>query len=910
MELFVTDPSAYFLLLFFAEAKSPDDEFPPLHASPVLSHIPSPVQTRSSTSNSSRSTNRAVPTNIAVDAYRPASPSPLVHSTPARPAEVQISIQGATPQTATPATKSQEWWEAPDDAQSRLGTDWQPSPSRRASFDRATKSLLSESTPEGDKDVAPRPSAAIESVVDAPLVPPGLTRITTPTIPSTPSKTPKKGKMPREPPTPANSVPIAPATSPTNDHVTPVLTPATPSAVSVATGPSRSTGTPERSRSAIFLPLASDRELKVEPSRSTKAKLKKAEKEKAKLEKERLRLEQVKAELELEQERLKQANLEKSRLEKEIQAQPVRERENQEREKKEQKEKAVQDKVRELEAAAAIAAAATAATTSSNGSGSPKLNTKPTTNAPPSKSALRAAVKAGMAAAFGPSSLSRAGSPTTTSVRGSTRIDIPLGAFPPLGLSRTSTAASTSTSSPSSTTKSTPSKGKSVLPTATFVMEQAPVLGKMAKKTKPASVKKTLKKEIVKSAAVSQFYPQVEQHDQASAQRESQPQLSSTYPRTSSTTSAPPSAPPGLSLPSAPASNTDGGAQSDWGSVSTSSSAASSAPSSPKQDFFVPRPHVESEEEYDPYSLPAMLDAIAQIMDCSTLAFFEPLPEDYSPLTTSPLPSLLDAQTLSLALSALSAVHPTITMEQAVSSFHQLLTQLTDKITGVLGVLPRDREIEGGVARRFGEMFGDVGSRMISDGFDEFDDDGEPADESEGGDADHPQDRAAAMDEVERLKGALIRRAGYLAQQLSKLEGLHTEINHVRPWFLAMVDNSICLPSLLTFDLVALGFSFFSLLGRFFSAFYVSWLADRARFLPAQQQACRFGLVVRPRNQLDCSQRCTSFCSLPSHRGTSCHDARVLFYPSRWWRPNGLFYRNARRPSHCSTRERVGEDEG
>lgn len=166
-------------------------------------------------------------------------------------------------------------------------------------------------------------------------------------------------------------------------------------------------------------------------------------------------------------------------------------------------------------------------------------------------------------------------------------------------------------------------------------------------------------------------------------------------------------------------------------------------------------------------TLPELLNQVSYLIDCNHLAFFSPT----LPCTSLPLPATADPaltpSNLALALSALSSSNPTVSMEEAVGSFHVLLTHLTGRISEVLGVLPKGgREGTHGMAlgRRFEGMFGGEDG---GDGFEELDYD------------DEDEQAAGKGDEVDRLRGALGRRAGYLARQLGRLEELHGEINGI-----------------------------------------------------------------------------------------------------------------------------------
>jgi hypothetical protein len=821
-----------------------------------------------------------------------------------------------------------------------LRTDWQPSPERRRSLERLTEVLGEDwqSLPARETELAEVVAQTVAAVVleeeektsqtDQVNEKPLPKAVATPAPSAPPGLSKPSSRAPSPPPTevlPASNVVIPgiprPTTPPPPTPVTPCKSHSTPKVTTISSRPSAtpvSTPSGDKPKSTIFLPLASDRELVVEPSRSTKAKLKKAEKEKAKLEKERIKLEQVKAELEIEKEKLRAANLEKARLEKEIRTRLEREREEKERavierereltamlKEKEKEDKPVEKIVKGKKGTPAAAVAVQQ----------------------PSNKALRAAVKAGMAAAFAPASSATPSSSALPSIKPSpahskssstTKIDIPLGNFP--ALSGSSFTPKTPLKSMMASTSVTTTIGKGGKPTLIPTLsssEQAPVMGRMTKKAKGPKVQ-TPKKVVPEKEKVKKEEPAVVVGGSADKKEEekvsfsrpeakavvvpkdqesiaipssapSQPIAKPTPPtRSAAASTASVSAravashyPISADISSLPAAQSEDEWSSSASSVSSSDSETLNSrlfpPSAPAP--LIPREHAiaasggadalrvreasrkldrakgEEEEESDPYSLPAMLDSIAQVMDCSTLAFFEPLPSYSSPSallpltssTSSPSPSnqsdgpgpsfavplsqthtpssttnppsqILDAQTLALALSALSSHHPTITMEQAVSSFHQLLTLLTDKITSVLGVLPRDREIEGGVASRFSEMFGEVspssssstsishhsssssaaamrererggvappldmsarprgsGGGRLGDGFDELDDElDEFGRTGEFGPA------GGTVDEVERLKRALIRRAGYLAKQLCKLESLHTEINQVR----------------------------------------------------------------------------------------------------------------------------------
>ena len=189
-------------------------------------------------------------------------------------------------------------------------------------------------------------------------------------------------------------------------------------------------------------------------------------------------------------------------------------------------------------------------------------------------------------------------------------------------------------------------------------------------------------------------------------------------------------------------------------------------------------------------SLPELLHQISYLIDCNSLAFFSPsLPSISLPSTAESAIQFddhnsdnqdstpLSSQTLALALSALSSSNPTVSMEEAVSSFHVLLSLLTGRIAGVLGALPTG--CRGGVSGRFEGMFGEGGEGIQTDGFDELDDDDEDEEENGVEGEIFGGGGKRGGDEVERLRSALGRRASYLAKQLGRLEELHREINVV-----------------------------------------------------------------------------------------------------------------------------------
>ncbi|KAL7409207.1 hypothetical protein BDY24DRAFT_404034 [Mrakia frigida] len=211
-------------------------------------------------------------------------------------------------------------------------------------------------------------------------------------------------------------------------------------------------------------------------------------------------------------------------------------------------------------------------------------------------------------------------------------------------------------------------------------------------------------------------------------------------------------------------------------------------------EILVPTSSLDALPEPKPIaSLPEILHQISYLIDCNSLAFFSPsLPCISLPSTEStdesnsnPDSTPLSSQTLALALSALSSSNPTVSMEEAVSSFHVLLSLLTGRIAGVLGALPTG--CRGGVSGRFEGMFGEGGEAIQTDGFDELDDDDEEEEangvegEIVGGGG--RRGGGVAGDEVERLRSALGRRASYLAKQLGRLEELHREINVVSKSF-------------------------------------------------------------------------------------------------------------------------------
>lgn len=192
----------------------------------------------------------------------------------------------------------------------------------------------------------------------------------------------------------------------------------------------------------------------------------------------------------------------------------------------------------------------------------------------------------------------------------------------------------------------------------------------------------------------------------------------------------------------------------------------------------------------EPSTLSQLLHQLAPVLVASSLSFIAPLSHTRDLIETLSVASCLEPAPLAVALSALTTPTSDVTMEDAVAAFHQLLTLLTDTITGILNILPRDPPRDQDVAKRFGAMFMDVrrGTGLAT----RFADSVGAAQAA----AAVPSDPLAAAGganggdrgerEVERLKSALYQRANYLAEQLTRLEDLHEEINSVRTCALQM----------------------------------------------------------------------------------------------------------------------------
>jgi len=199
-------------------------------------------------------------------------------------------------------------------------------------------------------------------------------------------------------------------------------------------------------------------------------------------------------------------------------------------------------------------------------------------------------------------------------------------------------------------------------------------------------------------------------------------------------------------------------------------------------DWFLPQPPAE------PSTLSQLLHQLAPVLVASSLSFIAPLSHTRDLIETLSVASCLEPAPLAVALSALTTPTSDVTMEDAVAAFHQLLTLLTDTITGILNILPRDPPRDQDVAKRFGAMFMDVrrGTGLATRFADGVGVAGAAAAAAsisasqEVPTADDANTRHQGEREVEKLKSALYQRANYLAEQLTRLEDLHEEINSVR----------------------------------------------------------------------------------------------------------------------------------
>lgn len=180
-----------------------------------------------------------------------------------------------------------------------------------------------------------------------------------------------------------------------------------------------------------------------------------------------------------------------------------------------------------------------------------------------------------------------------------------------------------------------------------------------------------------------------------------------------------------------------------------------------------------------PASLSQLLHQLAPVLVSSSLSFIAPLSHTRDLIETLSVASCLEPQPLAVALSALTSPTSEVTMEDAVAAFHQLLTLLTDTITNILNILPRDPPRDQDVAKRFGAMFMDVrrGAGLAGNFAKTIATSTSPK-------GARPTAGVETVDggekDVERLKSALYQRANYLAEQLTRLEDLHEEINSVR----------------------------------------------------------------------------------------------------------------------------------
>ena len=160
----------------------------------------------------------------------------------------------------------------------------------------------------------------------------------------------------------------------------------------------------------------------------------------------------------------------------------------------------------------------------------------------------------------------------------------------------------------------------------------------------------------------------------------------------------------------------------------------------------------------EPASLEATLDALRDDIDLESMSFFnvESInPKTQLPLRYAPLVHALSA--LSTNGHTFTANQSTGSIDSAVSSFQQLLETLTQTISDLLRLLPRD-------AWNDGSSFDGVLRDMLKT--EDFMD--EPIEEVQ----------SKKDDEVVALTMALERRARWMEMQLAKLEELHRDINN------------------------------------------------------------------------------------------------------------------------------------
>ncbi|EIN08039.1 hypothetical protein PUNSTDRAFT_121179 [Punctularia strigosozonata HHB-11173 SS5] len=198
--------------------------------------------------------------------------------------------------------------------------------------------------------------------------------------------------------------------------------------------------------------------------------------------------------------------------------------------------------------------------------------------------------------------------------------------------------------------------------------------------------------------------------------------------------------------------------------TSTLPSAASDAPQVPSRPSSLAETHGRSQSTEPPFptgplSIAALLEQIDERqpwMNISKHPFFDLSkinPAAKMPLEYGPLVHALSA--LSVGGGSFANNMPSGSIDNAVSSFQQLLETLTQTISDLLRLLPRTTWDDS-------SSFDGVLRDMLK-GDDFLDDNGE--------------DGSAKEDEVAALTLALERRARWMEVQLSKLEELHRDIN-------------------------------------------------------------------------------------------------------------------------------------